>query len=729
MESVHRAESSFARYDVRELIEVGIALSAEKDIDRLLETIAATARRLARAEGVSVYIRSADRNRLCFSVMQNSRLELFLAGSEIRGGWPNIDLYLDDNQENHKMVCAHCALTGKAVNIHDVYHESGFDFSGTRDFDRRSDYRSRSMLVVPMLDNEGEVVGVLQLLNNLSESGKVVAFERDVVEVMRSLASQAAVAIANVTLTRDLQKLGEIGTALSAEKNCSNLLAKIAATSREFAGAEGASVYILDDAKERLSFAVVQNEKFSFDILADMQGKAWPGISLYHKDGSENHTNVSAHCALTGRTINIPDVYNEEGFDFEGTRAIDKRLGYRSKSMLLIPLRDHEDEIIGVLQLLNAKSGSGEKGRVFRPSEVERATGLASQAAVAITNARLIEQTEKLLKSFVRSIALAIDEKSPYTAGHISRVVQLTESIAQAVNRASFPPFAEVVFDENNLEEIRLAAWLHDIGKIATPQFIVDKATKLETIVDRIELIRLRVELLKRDLEKAKGLDAVRQEGSGEHHQQPYLSTMQEALLENADDFIKEINVGSEFMKDEAISKLNQIAEMRVMIGGENVPLLDKDEVACCSIRKGTLTEYEREIINRHIVTTISMLDSLPFPKKWKNVPEYAGMHHEKLDGSGYPAGVSGDEISLPARIIAIADIFEALTAADRPYKQGKKMSESVKILANMVKDHHLDQDVCNLLFECGIAMEYARKFLPAKQLDTFSWRGREYAP
>jgi len=719
--------ADFGEKGFRELLQVGVALSAEKDLSRLLEKIAATARHFARAEGATVYVRSEDRNLLRFAVMQNTRLGISLSGEAIPGRWPDIRLYLDDGSENHANACAHCALAGETIGFHDVYHEAGFDFSGTRDFDRRSSYRSCSMLLVPMRDHEDEVIGVLQLINALSSDGEVVDFPSDIVEVVDSLASQAAIAIANVLLVEEMQRLNRIGMALSTEKNFTGLLEKIAATARSLAHAEGATIYVVDEGKKNLLFAVVQNEKFPVDILGGIQAGAWPGISLYLPDGSENHSVASAHCALTGMPICFRDVYHEAGYDFSGTREFDRRLNYRSQAMLLLPMRDHEDEVIGVLQLLNAKSGSPGQEQVFHRSEIERATGLASQAAVAITNARLIEQTEKLLKSFVRSIALAIDEKSPYTAGHIARVVEITDAICRAVDTAAFPPFADIAFDDNQLEEIRLAAWLHDVGKIATPQFIVDKATKLETIVDRIELIRLRLEILRRDLAALRQQEPARLEPVERPSKVPHLSGVQEALLETTEEFLREINLGSEYMQEDALHRIKEIAGLSVVVQGREIPLLNDDEVACCSIRKGTLTEKERLIINRHITTTISMLNSLPFPKKWRNIPEFAGMHHEKLDGSGYPRGLSGEKISLPARIIAVADIFEALTAADRPYKRGKTMAEAVDILRYMVRDNQLDGDICNLLFEGGLAGEYARKHLLDFQLTPYTWRGREY--
>lgn len=529
-----------------------------------------------------------------------------------------------------------------------------------------------------------------------------------------------------VSDSSDLNELIQIGIALSSEKDINRLLQKIATAARRVSRAEGVTVYICNDQKSELKFTVVQNEKLDLNYSHGESIDIWPNVALYNQDGSENHSNASAHCALTNKPVNIQDVYCEKGFDFKGTREFDKRLDYKSKSMLLIPMCDHEDEIIGVLQLLNCQSGAGLIS--FPGPLVEIVSGLASQAAIAITNVRLVTQTEDLLKSFVKAIACAIDEKSSYTAGHIARVVQLTEDLAKAVSNSTLPRFSDINFTEDNLEEVRLAAWLHDIGKISTPQYIIDKATKLETVVDRIELIKLRLEILKRDVEG----DKVRHQTSEDINEKQVATPGhnpkdRQQALEAVDEFLLEINRGREFLHDDDARRVREIAEVCVNIQGQDMPLISEDELQCFIIEKGTLTEHERSIINRHVVITNEMLTKLPFPKKWQRVPEYAGAHHEKLNGTGYPFGLKDRAIALPARILAIADIFEALTAPDRPYKTGLKLSRAIQILEYMVEENQLDKDICDLLMETGVALSYARTHLPIKQLDSYIWCGKKY--
>ena len=528
----------------------------------------------------------------------------------------------------------------------------------------------------------------------------------------------------------DLKELIEIGIALSSEKNIKALLNKIASAARRISCAEGVTVYICSENKKQLQFAVVQNDQLDSRLTRGEARQFWSHIDLYHDDGSKNFNNGSAYCALSGKPINIEDVYNEKGFDFSGTKTFDLRTHYRSRSMLLIPMCDHEDEVIGVLQLLNCRPAGSDEVIGFPESVIEIVSGLASQAAIAITNVRLVNQTEQLMKSFVKAIAYAIDEKSPYTAGHIERVVHLTENICLAISRSKREQFREILFSQDQMEEIRLAAWLHDIGKIATPQFIADKATKLETVVDRIELVRLRLEILKRDIElKQLGGEKIELSADQLSVLHPLPAEIPEEMLESIDDFLHEINRGRECLQDDAISRIKKIAEWPVNLHDGVVPLLSEDELECCTIKKGTLTDAERAIINRHVVITIEMLTKLPFPKKWQHVPEYAGCHHEKLDGSGYPRGLTSGSIPLPARIIAVADIFEALTASDRPYKKGMKLSRAVTILGFMVKDGHLDGDICDILLEDGVALDYARIQLPDLQRDGYEWNSKNYSP
>jgi len=516
--------------------------------------------------------------------------------------------------------------------------------------------------------------------------------------------------------TRELVK---IGMALSAEKKLDNLLEMIVSEARRYTNADGGTLYIKNDANE-LEFKIIQN-----DTLGIREGKGgehinWASVLLKDSEGRENHRNVSAHCAQIGRAVNIDDVYGAD-FDFEGTKAFDAKTGYRSKSMLLVPLRGHEDEVIGVLQLLNAKDNDTGEIVGFADLDVDDISSLASQAAIAITNVRLVKELEILFDSFLKVIAAAIDEKSPYTSGHVANVADLTLRIAEEINRDRDGRFGEVNFSEDELAELKMAAWLHDIGKITTPEHVVDKATKLETIFDRIELVRARVEILKRDRE-IKTLKAKLAARDGSVEDLEGSKQFDELLV-----FLEQVNFGGEYLSDEKIEKIKEISGENYLTGEGRVPLLNEEEIVNLTIRRGTLNEDERRIINDHVRLTQKMLAKLSFPRKLKKVPVIAGMHHEKLNCSGYPNGLCAAEIPLAARILAVADVFEALTAADRPYKHGKKVSESIRILSMMVKDNHLDGDVCDLMIRSGVVRQYVKERVDARQCDDFEWRGEKF--
>ena len=516
-------------------------------------------------------------------------------------------------------------------------------------------------------------------------------------------------------------ELMRIGLGLSAEKHLDRLLEMIVREARRFTNADGGALYIRNEEREALDFAIVQNDTLRVHMGGNGTPVSWESVPLYRPDGTENHQNVSAHCALTGKPVNIVDVYTAGGFDFRGTKDFDAATGYRSRSMLVIPMRDHEDEIIGVLQLINARERESGAVSPFPPEEVEMVVSLASEAAVAVTNMRLVRGLEGLLNSFIHTIADAIDEKSPHTAGHILRVAAMTERLVEKINAVEQGPLAGVRFTPAEAGEIRMAAWLHDIGKITTPQVVVDKATKLETVVDRIELIRSRVEILKRDREIRRLKNLLGMETDA-------VAATDHDDLDQHLRFLEEINCGGENLCEESLARLRQLAGVGLTIGGRETSLLEADEVNHLSIRHGTLTDEERRRVANHVNVSIRMLERLPFPRKLRRVPFYAGLHHEKLDGSGYPHGLRHGEIPLPGRILAVADIFEALTASDRPYKRAKKLSESMGILEQMVLDGKLDGDVCDLLVESGLVAEYAREALADWQIDEFAWRGRLYS-
>jgi len=502
-----------------------------------------------------------------------------------------------------------------------------------------------------------------------------------------------------------IKRLTQIGTALSAEKSLDHLLEMIVDHARKFTNADAGTLYIMSDDETELNFAIVQNDLLKVRMGGTGGEISWPPIPLKNADDSPNYANVSAYAAISGETVNIPDVYDAKGFNFEGTKKFDKGTGYRSKSMMVVPLRNHENDIIGVLQLLNAQDPSTGDVIIFSQECQEMTLSLASQAAVALSNNRLIHDLQNLLESFIKTIATAIDEKSPYTGGHVRRVAELTMTIAQKVNQANEGPFASIKLSDDQLQELRLAAWLHDVGKITTPEHVVDKARKLETVHDRINEIRARFELLKKEYRLEMQKNTSNQDNSGVKTSEELAEIIKQ--LDEEYKFLAELNNGSEFTRDEMIARINEIAKRTWLVDGQIMPLLSADEITNLSIRRGTLNDEERNIINNHALVTHKMLSQLPFPKKLRHIAEYAAAHHEKIDGTGYPMGLKGDQISLQSRIIAIADIFEALTAKDRPYKVGKTMAEALKIMEFMVKDNHIDAELYALFIKEKIYEDY----------------------
>jgi len=519
-----------------------------------------------------------------------------------------------------------------------------------------------------------------------------------------------------------LNKLAKIGVALSATRNLDQLLEMIVDEARSFTGADGGTLYLRTDDETALRFSVIQNETLG-TRMGGVTGAPinWPPVPL-KIEGKPNNQNVSAYAANSGDLVDIPDVYEAPGFNFEGTRKFDASTGYRSKSMLVVPMRDHEGEIIGVLQLINARDQDTGEVIPFAHEYRELTAALASQAAIAISNARLIHDVQVLFDSFIQAIAQAIDEKSPYTGGHISRVANLTMEIANKINAATEGPFAKIHFTDDELYELRLAAWLHDTGKITTPEYVVDKRTKLETIFDRMELVRMRFELAKAEATiKALQYQVTTGKKDETATEEPVSATDAAAEISRLDEefaFVSGCNATQEFVRDEVIARLDAIATETVETAKGVEPMLTPDELYNLHIRKGNLTNEERKIIENHATMTIKILEKLPFPKKIKNVPYIAGAHHEKLSGRGYPLGLKAEQINLQARIMALADIFEALTARDRPYKQPKKLSECIKILGFMMKDLELDTDVVQFFLDNKMHIEYARQHLNPDQID-----------
>jgi HD-GYP domain-containing protein (c-di-GMP phosphodiesterase class II) len=523
-------------------------------------------------------------------------------------------------------------------------------------------------------------------------------------------------------LLENIERLNRIGIALSAERNTAQLLEMILLGAKEITNADGGTLYTVTD-DQRLKFEIMRTDSLGI-AMGGTTGKdiPFPPLPLYLEDGAPNKNMVAAYSVLNDATINIEDAYTAEGFDFSGTRKFDEKTGYRSTSFLTIPLKNHENEIIGLLQLLNAIDPQSGKVVPFSASSQRLAESLASQAAVALTNQNLIEGLKNLFESFIELIAEAIDEKSPYTGGHCRRVPELAMMLAQTAINTQSGALANFSMTEKELYELRIAAWLHDCGKVTTPEYVVDKPTKLATIFDRVHLIDQRFELLKKQAEvdmlrKQMALMQKGQAGQAQSMEIQFQSYVRQ--LDDDREFLRNANIGGEFMTPEHQARVKQIAEYRLLDEhGNVVPFLSENEVYNLNIARGTLTNEEREIINNHIVVTINMLESLPYPKALRRVPEYAGGHHERMDGKGYPRGLTREQMSIPARMMGIADIFEALTARDRPYKKAKTLSESLFILGKMKLDNHVDPDLFDLFIREKVYLRYAEQFLEPDQID-----------
>ena len=521
-------------------------------------------------------------------------------------------------------------------------------------------------------------------------------------------------------LLQRLEELNRVGVSLSKEKDINRLLENILIAAKNIVNTDGGTLYRMVDDRT-LKFEILRTDSLNI-AMGGTTGVEIPfyPIAIYDEAGKPNNSMVVAYAVLHDQTINIADAYSEQGFDFTGTKNFDKKTGYRSQSFLTIPMKNHENEIIGVLQLINAKDRVSGEIIAFSATDEQLAESLASQAAIALTNRLLISQLENLFESFIRLINTAIDEKSPYTGGHCARVPVLTMMIAEAVNNTKTGPLKDFNMSEKDRYELKIAGLLHDCGKVTTPVHVVDKATKLETIYDRINLIDTRFEVLKRDAEikllKAK-LRAGKDPNAIAKLEAEYRSRIKQ--LNQDREFLRKTNIGGEFANEELLQRVREIAAYTwSAIDGRRTNFLTDDEVENLSISRGTLNGKEREIINNHVVVTIKMLEALPWPRHLRKVPEYAGGHHERVDGKGYPRGLKREQMSVQARIMGIADIFEALTAKDRPYKVGKTLTESLHILGRLKIDGHIDTDLFDVFVRGKVYLEYAKQFLDPSQID-----------
>lgn len=515
-----------------------------------------------------------------------------------------------------------------------------------------------------------------------------------------------------------LDQLTELSVELSSNHDIPLLLERILNTAKRMTHADGGTLYSVSPDKKSLCFSISIN-----DTLQLYQGGKSgqpiniPNIPLVDEHGEKNLSAVAAFAANTGQSLNFQDVYKVEVFNFSGMRKFDQTFNYHSESLLTVPMQNHEGELIGVLQLINAKDPATDKVQPFSGTDQRFIEALASQAAIAVTNQELIKLLENLFESFVNLINIGIDEKSPNTGRHCQHVPELTMLLAEAAHETKQGPLADFSMTPRDRRELWIAGLLHDCGKITTPVHVVEKSTKLQTLYDRIHIVDTRFEVLKRDAE-IRALKRQLEPGADREAIERELAE-ERARYDSDREFLRKSNIGGEGMRPEDQQRVRDIAAYRwVGVDGVERNFLDEEETANLTIRAGTLTQEERQVINNHISVTIRMLESLPWPRHLERVPEYAGGHHEKMDGTGYPRGLKRDEMSIQARMMAIADIFEALTAKDRPYKTGKSLSESLRILGGFKERNHIDPDLFDVFVREKVYLRYAEKFMDAVQID-----------
>lgn len=515
-----------------------------------------------------------------------------------------------------------------------------------------------------------------------------------------------------------LDQLTEVGRSLARLRDSERLLEQLLQAAIRLANSDGGTLYRLSKDEAALEFHVAINKSLNLHV-GGSSGKQvnLPPLMLYDAQGQPNLKSAAAFSAIKKQSIVIRDAYDAQetaGFDLTGARAFDAANGYHTKSLLVIPLLNFEHDLMGVLQLINATDASGNLVS-FSSEDQLIVEAVAAQAGIALENELLLAQMEALFLGFIELLNSAIDAKSQHTSGHCRRVPEITMMLADAAHIHDEGALADFQMSPRDRRELHFAGLLHDCGKVTTPVHVMDKSTKLQTLFDRVALVDTRFEILLRDA-RIEMLQAMVDGKDAAQARARFEATC--ARIEEDRNFVARANIGGESMRAEDIARVLQLAELRYEHRGVTRHFLDDDERDNLCIRYGTLTEAERTIINDHIVLTIKMLRSLPWPRDLRNVPEYAGGHHERMDGKGYPNKLLGSQMSWQARMMAIADVFEALTASDRPYKPAKKISETMGIMLKMATSGHLDPDLMRVFIAHEVYLDCARKYLAPELID-----------
>jgi len=518
----------------------------------------------------------------------------------------------------------------------------------------------------------------------------------------------------HLIVSKERKKLSAIGVALSAEKDLDHLLGMVLKEGRSLGKCEGASLYLIEQNAQgdrELVFKLTQNSKISFDF----QEVRFPLTSR----------SLAGYVALQGEPLNIKDVYQlDHTYPFSFDESFDNKVGYRTRELLVLPMRNHKGKIIGVLQFVNTFGSnvieelSDEAGsHVGFPEETcDILAGLASQAAVAIDNTHLIENIQNLFEGFVSASVNAIESRDPVTSGHSFRVAKLTTGLAEMLDSETSGVHKNLSFNSEQIREIRYASLLHDFGKVGVKENVLLKANKLHA--SRFQYLELKIEWQKQVLQKKFYQQLLNQETTdvlsnlrhesisqlGLQNHSGYKSLLME--LEKLDDYRRMLFQANQpsIMEGNVAHGLAEMAEYRVH---EEYPFSDKlisdGDFLSLSILKGSLTEKDRVEIQSHVINTQTFLERIPWTDELSSIPQIAGAHHEKLDGSGYPLGLKANEIPIASKIMTIADIFDALTAQDRPYKKAVKLELALDILVDEAKRHKIDSDILSTFIDSKI--------------------------
>lgn len=486
--------------------------------------------------------------------------------------------------------------------------------------------------------------------------------------------------------TFELEKVLEVVSAFSGEKDYFTLLSVILDKMMELTNADAGTLYVAED--EKLFFRIMKT--VSMGVYSGPKDKIeLPPIAL----DEQNIENISAYTAIKNEVVSVDDVYSDTRFNFQGPKNYDKITGYKTGSMLVFPLTTNvggEPDVIGVIQLINALDRhDGEIISFNDACDVSILHALANISANTLANVRYAKEIDELLNSFVQVMTTAIDERSIYNVNHTYHVAALSEKFAFYLSTA-FPKNHPFFFTDNRRDQLVMAAYLHDIGKIITPLAVMDKSDRLGP---HIESVMYKFELKKRQIEIKYHMNQMPNDD--------YIAAINE--IDSAVSFINEINA-SGFLPDEKLARVNELAAMTyVGLDGAETPILSEDELAALSVRKGTLTQGERKIMEEHASITGRLLDRMKFNKYYKSVATWARSHHEYLDGTGYPLGLSDGELPLEVRILTMLDIFDALVATDRPYKKAMPIDRALGVLESMVGEGKLDSNLVELFTESRI--------------------------